>query len=129
MALAKDLVAVGIPPVTALGIGGQTNTALAATNSTQTGATAGTAVTVSNAIVTGADGTKCVVLPASQPGESILLVNNSGSALPVFPPVGAAIVVPGTGMGSANAAYSQTANSVAMYVCLSSTQWAVNKSA
>lgn len=99
---------------------------LAATGSTQTDA----ALVVSSlTIVTGADGTKGVRLPAVFPGESCSLFNDSGSTLKVWPPTGAAIAVPGTGLGTGNAAYSHTTYANCKYECQSATQWFVNKSA
>ena len=81
--------------------------------------------------VTAADGTKGVILPAANPGESVQIVNDSASTLKVYPPSGAAIGVPGTSFGaaSANAAYSHTTYAVCVYTCYSSTLWTVNKSA
>lgn len=74
-------------------------------------------------IVTGADGTKGVRLPASFPGESCTLFNNAGSTLKVYPPTGAAISVAGTGLGTGNAAFSQLTYKATSYVCQSATQW------
>lgn len=126
MALAKDIMGGGLSAGSAIALGGQVNTALAAAGSAQGSATA---ITASNTIVTGADGTKGVILPAVQPGESVVIVNNSGSSLKVYPPVGSAIAVPASGMGSANAAYTQTTYSIVTFLCLSATQWVPNKSA
>lgn len=80
------------------------------------------------AVVASADGTKGVVL-SGQPGDSVLVFNNSASTLKVYPPTGAAIAVPGTGLGSANAAYSHTTYATCEYFCLTTTQWVVQKSA
>lgn len=102
------------------------NTAVASAGSTQTNATA---IVTDICIVTGADGTKGVRLPAVKPGESSVIFNNSGSTLKVYPPTGAAIAVPGTGLGSANAAYSHTTYATVEYFCVSSTQWIPQKSA
>ncbi len=126
MTLAKELVGGGFSPGQARAIGGGVNTALAAAGSSQ--ATAAP-ITTTNTIVTGANGTLGVVLPAIGPGESVLVVNAAASTCPVYPPVGAAITVPGTGLGTTNAAYSQTLWAVCTYTCLSATQWAVQKSA
>jgi hypothetical protein len=126
MPLASELVGSGFSPGQAAGAGGTANTALAATGSTQADAAL---IRAGSVIVTGADGTKGVVLPAGMVGDSVYLANSSASALKVYPPSGAAIWVPGTGAGSANASYSATANSVTEYKCVSATQWFVNKSA
>lgn len=126
MAFAKEIACVGISPLAAVSIGGQANTALEATGSLQTDAAT---INASNVLVTGADGTTGVILPACQPGESCIVFNNSASTLKVYPPTGAAIAVPGTGLGSANASYAHTTYANCKYSCVSSTQWLVNKSA
>ncbi len=119
MALARDIMGGGASAGLAVAIGGTTGTVAA------TGSSAADAALVqfSNGIVTAADGTKGVILPASQPGESVELFNNSGSTLKVYPPTGAAIVVNGTGLGTANAAFSQTTYKDTIYKCISATQW------
>lgn len=126
MALSREVIGGGFSAGQAKALGGSSNTSLASAGSTQTDATL---IKSSIVIVTGADGTKGVILPAVPVGDSILVVNNAGSTLKVYPPTGAAITVPGTGLGSANAAYSHTTFAVAEYFCVSSTQWAVQKSA
>jgi len=93
---------------------------IAAAGSTQADATL---VKASVSIVTAADGTKGVILPAVKSGESCTLFNNAGSTLKVYPPTGAAISVAGTGLGSANAAFSQLTYKSTTYVCQSATQW------
>jgi hypothetical protein len=55
--------------------------------------------------------------------------NNSGSTLKVYPNSGAAIAVPGTGLGSANASYAHTTYAVVQYKKITSTQWLPIKSA
>lgn len=82
-----------------------------------------TLITASTAIVTAADGTKGVILPAVGPGESVTLFNNAGSTCKVWPPTGAAITVVGTGLGTANAAHSMLTYKTVTYTCQSSTQW------
>lgn len=88
-----------------------------------------TLITASVAIVTAADGTKGVILPAVGVGESCTLFNNAGSTLKVYPDTGAAITVVGTGLGSANAAYSQLTYKSSRYIRQSTTQWFVVTSA
>ncbi len=88
-----------------------------------------TLITASVAIITAADGTKGVILPAVSPGESCTLFNNSGSTCKVWPPTGAAITVVGTGLGTADAAHSLLTYKTATYLCQSSTQWFVTVSA
>ena len=126
MALAKKIMGGGISAVTAKAICGD-YAAVTAAGSAQTDATT---VNASNSVVASADGTKGVILPAvSHPGESVTIFNNSASTLKVYPPSGAAIAVPGTGLGSANASYAHTTYAACIYTCLTSTQWLVNKSA
>jgi hypothetical protein len=125
MTLASEYVQAGISGPQAVAFGGGAQ-ALAATGSTQGNAAL---IGASSVIVTAADGTKGVILPAGMPGDEVDVINNSGSTLKVYPPSGAAIVVPASGMGSANAAYSQTTYSCCTYKCFSATQWSVNKSA
>lgn len=103
-----------------------TGGSLDATGSTQTDAAL---VKASVTIVTGADGTKGVRLPAVFPGESCTLFNNSGSTCKVWPPTGAAITVVGTGLGSSNAAHSMLTYKTVTYTCQSATQWFANVSA
>lgn len=126
MALAKDLIGVGTPAAQAVAIvGGTTNSSVTAAGSAQTDATA---ITSAFAVVASADGTKGVILPAVAEG-TVTIFNNSGSTLKVWPPSGAAIAVPGTGLGTANAAYSHTTYAVVSYTAISATQWFPNKSA
>lgn len=125
MPTASEIMGGGFSAGQALAIGGRAGTVAAA------GSTQGTATTIvaSLTIVTAADGTKGVILPAASVGDEYWIENNSGSTLKVYPPTGAAIAVPGTGLGSANAAYSQTTYAVCVYKAISSTQWFVVKSA
>lgn len=117
MALASELVQAKFSPEQAKNIGGQVST-LACAGSTQTDAAA---ITSSIVTVTGADATKGVILPACQPGDSVKIYTSAATnALNVYPPSGAAI-----NAASANAAYSQTAQTAHMFTCVSSTQWIV----
>lgn len=126
MPLSANVMRGGLSAGQAVALGGTKFASVAATGSTQTDAAL---VTSDVAIVTAADGTKGVILPAAQPGDSVELFNNTASTLKVYPPTGAAITVNGTGTGSANAAFSHLTFKVARYTCLSSTQWFVNVSA
>lgn len=117
MAYAKELTG-AFPPGQAGAIGGQYG-AVTAAGSTQANATA---VAASMGVVAGADGTKGVIL-TGQAGDEVTLFNNSASTLKVYPPVGAAIAVVGTGVGTANAAFSQLTYTATIYKCLTSTQW------
>jgi len=86
-------------------------------------------IVASISIVTAADGTKGVVLPSVGPGESCTLFNNAASTLKVWPPTGAAITVNGTGLGTADAAFSHLTYKCVIYTCQSATQWFANVSA
>ncbi len=118
MTYATELVGAGISPGTAAGMGGA-YAAIAAAGSVQGD---GTVVGASMAMVTGADGTKGVTLKSGQPGDEVWIFNNAGSTLKVYPPTGAAISVAGTGVGSANAAFSQLTYKATLYKYFTSTQ-------
>lgn len=124
MAYAKEIVGGAISPVTAGAIGGA-YAAVVATGSAQGDAAV---VTASMSMVTAADGTKGVILSA-QGGDSVWIFNNSGSTLKVYPETGAAISVAGTGIGSANAAFSQLTYKATLYKKFTSTQWVAITSA
>ena len=124
MALAKELVGAGFSPGQAGGLGG-VYTTFAAAGSTNADATS---IGASMSVVTAADGTKGVIL-TGQVGDEVWIFNNSGSTLKVYPTSGAAIAVPGTGLGTADAAYSHTTYASCVYKKLTSTQWLVSKSA
>lgn len=125
MAFAREIMGAGMPAGTGRAIFGERNTSVTAAGSTQTDATQ---IVASKNIVAGADGTKGVILPAVGQGYCTIF-NNAGSALKVWPPVGAAIATSGTGLGSANAAYSLAANTYAYFEWTSSTQIMALKSA
>lgn len=81
---------------------------VAAAGSLQTDATP---LTAGNNLVTGADGTKAVVLPINEPDMSVHVVNTSSTQdLPVFPDTGSAI-----NGGSANASFVLIAGSEAFF--------------
>jgi hypothetical protein len=122
MALAKE--ALGLSGGTAQSLNGVYST-VAATGTVQTDAAA---VGSSLCVVTGADGNKGVILGGDL-GDEYTVVNNSGSTLKVWPPSGAAIVVPATGMGNINTAYPHTTYAVCKYQRLTATQYSVIKSA
>lgn len=125
MAYASELVGAAFPAGSAIAMGGQ-YAAVAAAGSAQSDATL---IGSSLAVVTAADGTKGVILKAAQVGDTVSIFNNSGSTLKVYPDSGAAIAVNGTGLGSANAAFSQLTYKAAEYKKLTSTQWIVIVSA
>lgn len=119
MAYPQELVRVGVPAGQAVGMGGQ-YVAVTAAGSAQSDAAT---LTASLSVVASADGTKGVILPAVEVGSSCTVFNNAGSTLKVYPPTGAAISVAGTGLGSANAAFSQLTYKCTTYICVTSTQW------
>jgi len=123
MAYASELVG-AFPPGQASAVGGQYNAITAAGSAQGSAAT----LTASMSVVAGADGTKGVILKG-QPGDEVWVFNNSASTLKVYPPTGAAIAVVGTGVGTANAAFSQLTYKTTIYKCLTSTQWLANTSA
>jgi len=125
MTLATELTGAGFSPGQALAFNGQAAT-IAAAGAAQASATA---INSSNVVVTGADGAKGVILPAANSCDEVVVMNNSASSLLVYPPTGAAIAVPGTGMGSANTAYTHTTYAVVTYKRFSATQWLLTKSA
>lgn len=119
MALAKELIGLGFPSVQASNMGGQYASVTAA-GSTQTDATL---IGASLNVAASADGTKGVILPACEVGASILIFNNAGSTLKVYPDSGSAISVAGTGLGTTNAAFSQLTYKATLYFKVTSTQW------
>lgn len=125
MATAKEVMGGGFSGGQALAMGGVEG-ALAATGSTQTDAAlVGTSMT----IVSAADGTKGVILPAGSIGDELTIFNNAASTLKVYPPTGSAISVAGTGLGTANTAFSQLTFKATFYKCFTSTQWVAITSA
>lgn len=125
MALSKDVMGGGFSAGQARAIGGN-YASVAATGSTIADAAT---LTASNCVVTAADGTKGVQLSGNI-GDSVTVFNNSGSTLKVWPGSSSeAIAVPGTGLGTAAAAYSHTTYAVVTYKKITATQWLPNKSA
>ena len=124
MALSKDVMGGGFSAGQAKALGGN-YAAITAAGSAQTDATV---LTASNCVVAGADGTKGVKLTGNI-GDEVDVFNNSGSTLKVYGSTGEAIAVPGTGLGTGNAAYSHTTYAVCKYKKITATQWLVNKSA
>lgn len=125
MALSKDVMGGGFSAGQARALGGN-YAAITAAGSVIGDATD---LTASNCVVAGADGTKGVQLTGNI-GDSITVFNNSGSTLKVWPGSSTeAIAVPGTGLGSAAAAYDHTTYAVVTYVKITATQWLPTKSA
>ncbi len=87
---------------------------------TAAGSTNADAASINNgyAVVSGADGTKGVILPAGVKGNYVTVKNAGGSALKVYPPAGAAI----NGLTATTGAISLAANTVARFVFASATQ-------
>ena len=77
------------------------------------------ALSVGMNVVTGADSTKGVVLPASAAGKIVIVKSaQAGQTLPVYPPAASAI-----NALAANSALTMAALTSAMFVCSSNTQW------
>lgn len=119
MASAKEIMGGGFSAGQATAIGGQ-YVSLTAAGSSQATATL---VTASMVVVASADGTKGLVLPACPVGDEYWIFNNSGSTCPVYPDSGAAISVAGTGLGTANSAFSQLTYKCTIYKRVTLTQW------
>lgn len=68
MALSREVMGGGFSSGQAQALGGGTNSAVASAGSVQGD---GTVISTSSQIVTGADGTKGVTLPAAPPGDSV----------------------------------------------------------
>ena len=124
MGLAREIMLSGFSAGQARGMNGG-YASLVALGSTQANAAP---ITSSAHIVTGADGTTGIRL-VGEIGDSLWIFNNSGSTLKVYGATGEAIAVPGTGLGTANAAYSHTTYAVVEYIKFTATQWVPGKSA
>lgn len=77
-----------------------------------------TAMSADFVLVTGADGTKGVILPAPVAGRTLMLKNNTNAVLKVYPATGGAI-----NAIAANGAMSLAALVGAVFVASSATQW------
>jgi hypothetical protein len=112
MSLASRLVQAGFSAIQAAAIQGTSQTGLTATGTVQ-----GTAFAVPadiNKFTTVAAGTGAI-LPAMNPGDSLVVVNGGANALLLYPPVGATINALG-----ANTAYSvATATPTCEVYCVS----------
>lgn len=124
MATSKEIMGGGFSAGQASALGGQ-YASITAAGSSQTDAAT---VTASMAVVAGADGSKGVVLTGNV-GDEIWIFNNAGSTLKVYPDSGAAIAVVGTGLGTANTAFSQLTYKLTLYKKFTTTQWVANTSA
>jgi predicted RecA/RadA family phage recombinase len=94
---------------------------LAVTAVTAAGSVIGDAAQLSQGInvVTGADGTKGVILPVAVPGMQVIVKGVTAGVLKVWPKTGAAI-----NAGSASAAYSLTTGAMPItLIATSATQW------
>ena len=114
----------GLSAGTAKAIGGG-YAAITAVGSAQTDAAT---LTAGMNMVASANGTTGVIL-AGEVGDEVWVFNNSGSTLKVYPDSGAAISVAGTGVGSANAAFSQLTYKSTVYKKFTTTQWVAVTSA
>jgi predicted RecA/RadA family phage recombinase len=96
-----------------------TGAAVATVGAAGNSAATANALSVGMNVVTGADSTKGVVLPASVAGKIVIVKNaQAGQTLPVYPPTLSAI-----NAVTANSALTMAAVTSAMFVCTSSTQW------
>ncbi len=127
MPLAEELVAIDVAPLAAIVYPNGNYAAVTATASSTTT----TAVLLKSGMnrVTGADGVK---LPAANPGSSLMVINDTGSTIKVWPPAGGAIGVTGTSFGSAtpDAAYSLTLFAAVTFTCIvggAASLWATDK--
>lgn len=118
MATAREAMGGGLSAGAAAALGGQYGTLTALGSSQATAAP----VIASMTVVASADGTKGILLPAGQVGDEMWIFNNSASTCPVYPPVGSAISVAGTGLGTANSAFSQLTYKCTLYKYVTSTQ-------
>lgn len=118
MALASEIMGGGTSAGQALAMGG-TGASVAAAGTTATDATV---ITASIVIATAADGTKGIRLKGSI-GDEIWVFNNSASTLKVWPDSGAGITITGTGLGTADAAFSHLTFKTVLYKKQSATQW------
>lgn len=99
-------------------VSGHIGVATVASAGTNQGTAAALVAGIAN-LVTGADGTKGVILPAMYVSDVVYVYNNSSSPLPVYPSTGKTI-----NGGSANAAVNVPPNSLTMFLAVSSTNWA-----
>jgi hypothetical protein len=104
------------PTITGAIVSGPVTT-VAAAGSTNADAAAIAAATYI-CVVTAADGTKGVILPAMVDGQTIKVKNNAGSILKIYPFSGAAI----NGLTATTGALSMAANTIADFTRTSSTQ-------
>ena len=129
MTLAKELIGVGLSPVTASTVPHGTVAAVTATAASAQATAVELAAGVNR--VTGSDGVR---LPNCEAGGSCIVVNDTGSSIKVWPPTGGAIQIPGTSFGLAvvNTAATHTLFSTVEYICVvagAASLWAINKSA
>ncbi len=119
MALANELMGLGFSAAQARGMGGG-YAGITALGTVQADAVA---VNAGSNVVAGADGTVGARLPSCEVGAEVWVFNNSGSTLKVWPDVGAAIPVTGTGLGTVNNAYSLLTYKTGLFKRVTSTQW------
>lgn len=119
----------GMSPVSAASLGGIYQT-LAASGTT---ATNSAPIMVSMTVVTGADGTKGVVLPDGVAGDLCQIFNNSASTLKVWPVGTDAISVAGSGLGTGGSSFAQLAYKEVKYKYITAGtvngQWLANVTA
>jgi len=119
MALPTELMGVGFSAAQASGVGG----GYAAITGVGTVQGDAVAINAGSVVVAGADGTVGARLPAVAVGSEVWVFNNSASTLKLWPDVGAAIPVTGTGLGTANSSYALLTYKTAHLKRVTSTQW------
>lgn len=106
MALTKRMMAVGLPSQTARAVNGQTN--VYASVSTTVSQAAATAMTADVCVVPNSQAAGAMILPSdATESDTVTLVNLTGAAITVYPPVGG--YVQG---GAQNAGYSVASGTV-----------------
>lgn len=115
MAIARNIVGSGIPPLAATNIVGDTDQAITATGSTQ--GTAYDLFAVNNYVSTTAASTGVQLQPCN-PGDEIFVYNAGASTLSVYGQTGETI-----NNGAANAAHSVATVKGAIYKKLTNTAW------
>lgn len=127
MPLAKELMGVGMSAVAAATLPNGTVAAVTATSSSALATAVELAAGVNR--VTGSDGVR---LPNVGAGQSVMVINDTGSTIKVWPPTGGAIQIPGTSFGAAVVGTQSDLTQYAtwVYTCVISgaaSLWAVTK--
>ncbi len=122
MALALELIGVGMPPAQARRLGGDNNLTVAAAASTT--ATGATALTASNSLITtsGAS-TNSVLLPSAERGAMFMVQVASGqTTVNIYPQAGETIIDEGA-QGAAGAVATLAASKAALFISAGTVWW------